>query len=323
MATTSGVNTFSVNRDQIIRGAMLTIGKLEENETPSNQETTDCAMFLNMLVKQWQGTTDFAPGLKTWTRRRGHLFLHSATGQYSLGPGGVGWTTSYISSMTSAAVAPGATVIPLSTYSGMSVGDSLGVEVSSGDLYWTFITALGVGVSQVTVSPAIPAGLTVAASAQVFTYTTVANQPIHIETVMLRDSTYNDTPIRIMQQAEYDQLPTKVNPTNISDPSGVYYEFQLTNGLLYTDVAGAADVTKHLVITFLEAEQDFVNPQDVPEYPQEYFLPLVLGLAKLICPMFNAVWTPLMAENYGIALSIAQKKEPEKIVAYFQCNDNF
>jgi len=316
---TSGVNTFSVSRDDIIRGAMLTIGKLEENEVPSSRETNDCAMFLNMLVKQWQGTTDFAPGLKTWTRRRGHLFLHSATGQYLVGPGGVGWTTSYISTMTSAAVAGGATTVPLSSSSGISVGDNLGVEVSSGDLFWTFVTS--VGTNTVNVSPAIPSAYTVGASAQVFTYTTTANQPIHIETVMLRDSTYNDTPIRIMQQPEYDQLPTKVNPTNISDPSGIYYEFQLTNGIMYTDVAGASDVTKHLVITYLEAEQDFVNPTDVPEYPQEYFLPLMLGLAKLICPMFQAVWTPLMAENYSIALSIAQKKEPEKVVAYFQCND--
>ncbi len=320
MATTSGVSTFSVNRDEIIRGAMMTIGKIEENETPSPREITDCAMFLNMLVKQWQGTTDFAPGLKTWTRRRGHLFMRSVTGQYSLGPGGVGWTTSYISTATTSALSSGATAVPLSTISGMAVGDRLGVEVSSGDLYWTYITALGV--SSVTISPGIPSGVTVGMSAQVFTYTTTANQPIKIETVMLRDSTYNDTPIRIMVQSEYDNLPTKVNPTNISDPSAIYYEFQLTNGQLFIDTAGTADVTKHLVITFLEAEQDFVNASDVPEYPQEWFLALVLGLSKLICPMFNGVWTPLMSENYATALAIAQKKEPEKLVAYFQCNDH-
>jgi hypothetical protein len=124
-----------------------------------------------------------------------------------------------------------------------------------------------------------------------------------------------------MVQSEYDNLPTKNNPTNISDPSAIYYEFQLTNGVLYTDIAGAADVTKHLVITYLEAEQDFVNATDVPEYPQEWFLALVLGLAKQICPIFNGVWTTLLQDNYATALAIAQKKEPENVVSYFQCND--
>ena len=59
--TTSGVNTYSVNRDKIIRLAMLTLGKLEENETPTAQEMTDCADFLNMMCKQWQGKADLLP----------------------------------------------------------------------------------------------------------------------------------------------------------------------------------------------------------------------------------------------------------------------
>ena len=50
--TTSGIYSFSVNRDQIIRIAMMNIGKLDEIETPSAQDITDCNLVLNMLVKQ-------------------------------------------------------------------------------------------------------------------------------------------------------------------------------------------------------------------------------------------------------------------------------
>lgn len=71
--TTSGVYSFSVTRDQIVRLAMLNIGQLQDIEVPTAQELTDCSMFLNMMVKQWMGKADFAPGLKTWTRRHGHL----------------------------------------------------------------------------------------------------------------------------------------------------------------------------------------------------------------------------------------------------------
>ena len=315
--STSGVNTFAVTRDDIIRMAMLNIGKLEQSEVPTPQETTDCAMFLNMLVKQWQGTTDFAPGLKTWTRRRGYLYLHSATGKYTLGPAGVGWTLTYNSTVTTANAAAGQAVLVVSSNSGMTVNDYFGVEVASGDLVWSTIKTI-VGTT-ITLNTNLSGA--VGTSAVVYTYTTPATQPLKIEYVNLRDTQMDDTPVRIMTNLEYDSLPAKVTPTNISDPSGVYYEFQLGNSYLYTDVAGAQDVTKYLVITYLESEQDFVNPLDNPEYPQEWYLPLALNLSKLIAPMFHAAWTPAMDENAKLALAIAQKKEPERIVAYFQAGN--
>ena len=315
---TSGVSTFSVNRDQVIRMAMLNIGKLEQSEIPTAQETTDCATFLNMLVKQWQGTNDFAPGLKTWTRRTGHLFLHNSTGQYTVGPGGIGWTQSYNSTTVTANVSAGFAIIPLASTAGMTAGDSFGVEVSTGDLYWGTIFLVSVG----SVTLTVPLATSVLSGAQVFTYTTPASQPIKIENVMLRDTLINDTPVRIMPTSnEYYQLPSRQTPTNVSDPASVYYEFQLGNSYLYTDVAGSQDVTKHLVITYLEAEQDFVNPADTPEYPQEWYLALALNLSKLIAPMFNAPWSPLMEDSAKMALAIAQKKEPEKTSAYFQCGE--
>ena len=315
---TSGVSTFSVNRDAIIRMAMLNIGKLEQSEVPTAQETSDCSTFLNMLVKQWQGTTDFAPGLKTWTRRTGHLFLHSTVGQYTLGPAAVGWTQTYVSTTLSAGVNAGIALLPVASVTGINVGDRFGVELTTGDLYWG--TVLTVGAVDITLTAVLPSAAL--SGAIVFAYTTVATQPLKIENVMLRDPLINDTPVRIMPTSnEYYQLPSRQTPTNISDPSAVYYEFQLDNSYLFTDVAGAQDVTKHLVITYLEAEQDFVSPTDTPEYPQEWYLALALNLSKLIAPMFNAPWSPLMEESAKMALTIAQKKEPEKTSAYFQCNE--
>ena len=315
--TTSGVVTFSVNRDQIIRTAMLNIGKLDENEVPTATETSDCAMFLNMLVKQWQGKADFAPGLKTWTRKRGYQFLNASGYQYTLGPGGTGWTNSFVTTSTTAAAASGQAVVMVTSVSGMTAGDRFGVEDVNGDLDWyTILTAIGTTVT-------LTSNLTsnVGTSSTVFTYTTAGTQPINIEAVVLRDSQNNDVPMNILFQPQYDSLPAKTNPTNISDPGAVYYEFQLTNSNLFTDVAGAADVTKYLVITYLSAEEDFVSATDTPAYPQEWYLALALGLSKLIAPMFNAPWTAARESNYKLALAIAQKKEPEKVVYYFQCND--
>src|SRR6267378_5404388 len=314
--TTSGTYTFSVNRDQILRLAMMNIGKLDEIETPTAQETTDCSLYLNLLVKQWQGKADFAPGLKTWTRRHGHLFLSGITGQYTLGPAGIGWTTSYTHTTLTAAAAGGQANAVVTSVAGLTVGDNFGVTLDSGTIFWGIIQSINTGTKTVTLTSNFPSQAGVAQD--VFDYTTTATQPVVIETVFLRDIFNSDTPIRIMTLEEYDFLPSKTNPQFISDPTAIYYEFQLTNGVLYTDCAAANDVSKHLGITYMEAIQDFNNPNDTPEYPQEWFLALVWGLAEMIAPMFNAPWTQNMAKNAATSLAIAQKKEPARSVMYFQ-----
>ena len=46
-------------------------------------------------------------------------------------------------------------------------------------------------------------------------------------------------------------------------------------------VGGAQDVTKHLHVTYLAPTQDFVNPGDAPDYPQQWYRPLVLGHGRI------------------------------------------
>lgn len=316
--TTSGSYGFSVNRDNIIRLALQSIRKLDEVEGPTAQDTNDCSMWLNMLVKQWQGTADFAPGLKTWMRRRGHLFLHTTTGRYLLGPSATGWTENY-SSGTVAAAASGSsfTVLAASTY--MATNAKVGVQLASGDMYWGVIS----NVVGLTVNLTAPLPSSVSTGAIAYFYSTTAQQPLKIESAILRDSNNQDVPLRIIANTQdYDQLPTKADPTYSSDPTSVYHEFQLGTSYLFTDTASSEDVTKHIVLTYLEAAQDFLLPTDTPEYPQEWFLPLALGLAKLIAPTYGAVWSQANENNYNSALAVAQRKEPEVVTMYFQCGED-
>jgi hypothetical protein len=310
--TTSGTYSFSVSRDDIIRQAMLNIGKLDEGETPTAGDTADCARILNMLVKQWQGMADFAPGLKTWTRRRGYLFLSGTSGQYQLGPSATGWTRNFTKTTLSASVLAGSSTLTLASSTGLVVGDHIGIDVG-GDLFWTTIA---------TVSPAITTASPLTASAdlgaKVYFYTTVATQPVVIEAVVLRDNDSNDTPLRIMEQRDYDLLPSKADVQSAADPIAVYHEFQLGTSYLYTDSYGSTDMTKYIVITYLESIQDFNNPLDTPEYPQEWYLPICWGLAEQIAPMYHVEFTPLMSKLAASSLAIAQKKEPQKQTMYFR-----
>jgi hypothetical protein len=312
--STSGTYSFTVTRDQIIRQAMLNIGKLDETEAPTASEISDCSFVLNMLVKQWQGKADFAPGLKVWTRKLGYLFLSGSTGKYTVGPGATGWTNSFASTTTTATAASGASAVVVSSATGIANGYNIGIELDSGALQWT--TASSVVGSTVNLAATLNAQAS--KGSQIFAYATAAQQPLYIETATLRDQNNSDTPIRLIRDVkDYDILPNKADPTNLSDPTAIYYENQLTNSNLYTDCGAAQDVTKYLVLRYMEPIQDLNSPTDNFEYPQEWYLALAWGLSSEISPMFHAAWTPKMEENFKRSLAVAQKKDAEVSSLYF------
>lgn len=311
---TSGVYSFSVTRDDIIRQALLNIGKMDPDDTISPVQAQDAALTLNMMCKQWMGKTDFAPGLKVWTRKHGHLFLSNTTGRYLVGPGATGWSNNYVFPTLVASVSAASAALVLSSTSGISVGYFIGIEQTDGSLFWT--TVLSVSSPNVTLLSPLPVGALI--GGQVFAYQTTAQQALFIETASLRDQNLVDTPIKILTVQDYDMLSNKSDPTNLQDPTAIYYETQLGNSYLYTDAGAAQDVTKHLVLTYMEPVQDFTTALDNPYYPQEWYLTLCWGLSKQICPQYNRVWTPLMEENFITSLKMSQQKDAERSSLYFQ-----
>lgn len=322
MATTSGQYTVfagTVTRDTIITQALKNIGKLDPFDTPDPVDVADCALALNMLIKQRQGRADMSPGLKVWTRRRGHLFLSGTTGQYLVGPGAVGWTENYVQSSLSATALAGASSVQLIPTTGIFAGNTIGIETDGGTIQWTTIQSVS---GNTVFLNALTAGR-MGVGAQVIVYAVTAQQPVTIETAILRDADLNDVPMRIIRDVQtYDALPQKANPQNSSDPVAIYYENQLGNGLLFTDCGASNDVTKHLVLTYLEPIQDMNNPLDAPEFPVEFTLALVWLLSEQIAPQFFKVWTPAMEKLKNDAVGIAFRKDPELRSDFFMCGED-
>lgn len=301
---TSGQYSFSISRDDLIRDAMFNIGKIGENDGPTPSEVQDVSRRLNMLVSQFRGTADFAPGIKEWTRRTGFLFLSNTTGQYQVGPNAPAhWTNSYISTALSFPASSGDGSVVVDSAVGMTIGDNIAILVNS-DLFWTTIS--GIAVDIISLTDDLPGDAS--ENANVFTYTKNAQFPIVIETVNLRDTNANntDTLIPVLSRSQYDQLPSKVDLTNVSDPVAVMVEHQLGNAVLYTDCAKSLDVSKVLVVEYLGPTQVFVDPLDEPDYPMEWYLFLTWALAKQCAPMFSVMWEPIMEENYKEAALVAR-----------------
>lgn len=313
--TTSGVYASTINSVGIVRQSMLNIGELDEDEDPTPRQYNDCLALLNMMVSQWMAKADFAPGLKVWTRKRGNVFLSTTTNQYQLSAfNTTGWTNSFVKNVTSQFSAQGTNSLRLVSTAGIHNGDFLGYVGSDGQLYWT--TVASAAGNPITTTANLQVG--VSAGANIYTYTTPAQYPVVLETALLRDDFGNDTPLRILQVQSYDMLPSKANPTYSGDPTAIYFETNLGFTTVYTDVAVAQDTTKYMVLTYMEPVQKFVNPNDTPYYPEEWYLALTWGLSEQICPMFKKKWTEKMEQLKNTAMSIARNKDGEVSVLYFQ-----
>ena len=307
--STSGSVDYSQNRDQIITRALNVLDVVGVGFTASATQISHAANVLNMLIKSWQGQTDFARGLKVWARKRGYLFLQTGQHEYTL-PGDH-WTNSYVTTTTTAAALSGASSIDIASATGMTTGDYLGVELSTGALQWTTIS----GAPSTTLTLAGSLTANVASGARVFAYTTRATRPLSLIAAVRRDVNGTDTPMEMLRTATTYEAITLKSATGT--PGLVFYEPTLPAGWLSLDTE-PTDVTDVLRLTYVRPLEDVDASTDDLDYPQEWFRPLSMGLAREIAPDYGVQWDQQKEMIYKEALAIAQQANPEVSDAYFE-----
>lgn len=308
---TSGSYDYSVTATDVITEAMEFIQVLGQGDTIDSADQTSVLRTLNMMVKQWSGNFDFAPGLKSFQRKIGYLILQSGQSSYTLGPSGDNATLTYLSTTMRIAGVSTDTTLQVTSTTGMTAADKIGIELDSGAIYWTTIASVTDGDTLV-----ISAGLTGGAAIgnRIFTYTTKLMRPLYVESCISRDTDGIDTPLNLMTQDYYDRIANKT-----ADGTPIYYRYNdtLTNGTLLLDVE-PSDVTNVLRLSFFAPAEDYDAVGNDIAYPQQWFLPLSIGLAKLIAPKFGQAWTDAHENIYRDALAIAKTAYAETTDIYFQ-----
>ncbi len=79
--TTSGITSFSVTRDEIIKASLRVLRVLATGETPTPTMVTEANQALNMMIKAWQGI-----GIGLWLNRDISITLVEDQASYQLGP---------------------------------------------------------------------------------------------------------------------------------------------------------------------------------------------------------------------------------------------
>jgi hypothetical protein len=310
MATSGSVN-YSITALDIINDAFENIGVLSSDRPLTANEVTIGMRKLNLIVKQWQGNNDFAPGLKMWARKRGYLFLQKNQGSYSLGPTGDNASASYVTTTISATEAAAQTVLSITSETGITAADYIGIELDTGFIQWTTVSSTGSG------TVTIPAtGLTSQASSgnRVFVYTTKLRRPLEILTAVLRDDQGHDVPVQPMTLENYESINSK---TDDGTPSRLYYEAQLVNGVLYFDVE-PDDVTSVLRIVYLSPIEDLDATTDEVDYPQVWFRPLAAQLSIDLSIPYNRPVSQSLQTMRDESLVIARNADPENAEMFFE-----
>lgn len=309
--TTSGSQNFTLNRNQIIETAGFIAGVKGIGRVLSAEDIELASRLLNLIVKQHEGRSDFSPGMKVHTRKRAYLFPELGEHEYTLGPSGDHATASYSQTTISANEAIGQTTLSVTSTTGMTNGDYIGIRCNDGSIHWTTISSTGAGPTVV-----IASALTVAADAgsTVYWYTTKIMLPLEMLSVRRMDTSSNETPLDPMTFDEYENIGNK---TNDGQPSRYLYERGITNGKLFFDLE-IKDTTEVYLLTFLRPIEDFDSATDTPDYPQETERFLVGQLAIDWAAATGKTVTPEMMLYRDEAKAMAFNVDPENEVVFYE-----
>lgn len=274
---TSGSVDFSVTRDNIIKAAFQKLGIVGEGLAPTSDQYTEGSLLLNAIVKSWNASL----GMPLWAMKTGYILPVSSTNTVNLGPTGGHATLSYVTTTLDADHIATDTALTVASITGISASDYLGIELDDGDIDWTTVNGAPSGTTVTATT-----GLTSAASSgnRVYAYTTKITRPLRIIKAFSRlVSDTVDTPVEMITSNAYLELSSK---TSESYPTQMWYDPQLVNGIA-SFWPRFSDGTKIIVIHFHRPLEDFDATGDTPDFPQEYYLPLIYELAVNLAPQYN------------------------------------
>lgn len=273
--STSGSYNFALDRDSLIKRAAQLANVVNLNQSLRADDNAFGVAILQSMLKLWQ-----AEGIQLWNRRQATLFPAYQDEQYSISSSTTEHVTnSYVNTTLSGAEASGQTILSVTSSTGMTAADYVGIELDDGTRQWTTIASVDSS-TQITVDNALTGAA--ASGNTVVAYTSkIADRPLRILDMRTIDLNNSKTAIQvdIMGYDEYFNLPVKTTDGN---PSNYYYDKLLGAGVVYL-YPRPNDVDTLIEFTYHEAIEDVDSSTDSLDFPTEWTLPLIYGLAEEFC----------------------------------------
>lgn len=262
----SGSKNYSITRAGIIEAALRKIGVYDQGESIPGNESAAAATALNLMVKEW-----VARGIDIWLRDEITLFLQPDTKSYSLGSTHA--TRSYVETTLSGAEAASQTILSVTSSSGMTAADYIGIKLNDNTIHWDTIASVD-SATQVTITNGLASAA--ASGKKVYAYTTQVGRPQKIVYAYRRDKNNIDSEVAIVGEKEY---MLQSNKGSDGPPVEIWYQPTLTTGTLYVWPVDGGSSWDRLVMSCQFLPDDFDAAADNPEFPIEWGNVLVWGLA--------------------------------------------
>ena len=274
----SGSYNFALDRDTIVKRAMQLVNLININQTARGADHAYAVDIFQSMIKLWQ-----AEGIQLWNRRQATLFTTYQGNGYSISHTGAHCANTYVDSTLSGAEASGQTVLSITSTTGMTAADNIGIELDDNTRQWTTIVSVD-SATQVTVLAALTGNA--ASGNTVITYTSkISDRPLRILDGRIVDLN-SDRNITAMELIGYEQYFNISSRNTDGRPTNFYYDKLLDAGVLYT-FPRADNVNFLLEFTYHESIEDVDSPTDSMDFPQEWTLPLIYGLATELCVAFG------------------------------------
>lgn len=270
---TSGSYDFSMNRNTVITAAWRLLG-FRDPTTPTPDEITHISRNLNMMLKSWQNQD-----VGLWLTRTLYLIPAHETASYSMSSAGANATTSLVETEIKTAGSSGDTTITVDSITGILNNDFIGIQLDDGTRQWTTVSGAPSGYV-VTLAAALTDDVAVDNTIKV--YTTKAQRPLRIIEARWRNADGNDTPLTIGNRDDYNTISDK---TTISTPNMVFYDPQLTTGVLYV-WPKPETVDGLIIMTVVYPIQDMDAATDDLEIPVQWLEAVIYNLAVRLAPQW-------------------------------------
>lgn len=142
-----------------------------------------------------------------------------------------------------------------------------------------------------------------------------AYRPLRILNMRYADTNGLERPMQQISRQQYDEQPLK---TSKSSPTLFYYDPQLATGELSIWPLNADGAGGTLKYTYTRTLEDFVSNANTPDFPQEWYEPLMYGLASRLIATYRpqdvtSIQRLKMAADQSLSDALAYDVEPVSI----------
>lgn len=294
----SGSYNYNISRNDLITLAFRETNIYSKNEDIRSDDMNFAIARLNIMIKFWQ-----AQGLALWNRKQATLFPAYQDRQYSISNTGDHCANSYVSSTLSADEALGQTVLSVTSTTGMTAADNVGIELDDSSRQWTTIVSVDSS-TQITVTATLTAAA--ASGNTIIAYTNkIADRPLRILNARSVDLKNSNTAVKMntIGHDEYFNLPTKDLDGN---PNSYFYDKQLDAGILYL-FPRPNKVSQLIEFTYHESFEDMDSSTDDFDFPAEWFEVLLTNLKLKLAGSYGMeAIIPRLQQEAAESLALAQ-----------------